>query len=65
MNKKKNGSLTFDEYIGCFGNFEMEDPVCKNLCALRLKCAIEKDQNVRMELLEEMMANEGMPLKAH
>lgn len=65
MDKKTDGSLTFDEYLGCFGNFQAEDPVCFNLCALRLRCAIERDQINRMELLEEMVATEGMPLKSH
>ena len=65
MNKEIGGSLSFDEYLGCFGNFQMEDPVCKNLCALRLRCAIERDQIARMELLEEMVATEGIPLKSH
>jgi hypothetical protein len=61
MNKSINSGRSLDAYLGCFGNFVMEDPICKGKCALRLRCAIERDQNTRLELMEEMVASAEGP----
>jgi hypothetical protein len=65
MNKAAGGSRNLDEYMGCFGSFQMEDPVCRTLCALRLRCAIERDQQDRMEVLEEIVSAEGISSTIH
>jgi len=57
--KKRN----FDDYLGCFGDFNSEDPVCIKHCALRLSCAIEQDQNIKQEILEDLIAYEGSTIK--
>ncbi len=51
--------------MGCFGNFRMEDLVCRNRCALRLRCAIERDQKDRMEIMAEMASGEEIPITIH
>jgi hypothetical protein len=43
--------------------FDMSDPICKKHCILSLKCVIEKSQNSRMEIFEEMMASEVIPVR--
>ena len=48
-----------DHLLGCFGEFQREEPICRRYCALRLRCAIESAHNVRMEILEEMVLCEG------
>ncbi len=45
-----------DEYLGCFGNFSLEDAVCRKWCAINLRCAIEADQRTRLELFENRVA---------
>lgn len=52
-----------DDHIGCFGNFNQQDPICTRLCALSLRCAIEGDQQARIEILEDLVASDGMILK--
>jgi hypothetical protein len=52
-----------DRYIGCFGNYGPEDPICRQGCALRIRCAIDQEQNVRMELIEDLMGSNDLPLK--
>jgi len=47
-----------DDYLGCYGNFDVQDMVCKRYCALSLRCAIEREQNDRMEILEDLLASE-------
>lgn len=40
--------------IGCFGHFQSEDRICRSHCAVRIRCAIERDQKVYLEVCEEM-----------
>lgn len=45
--------------LDCIGNYDKSDPLCMKHCALRLRCSIEKDQNLRTELLEELINADG------
>ncbi|MGD9009064.1 MAG: hypothetical protein PVG41_14135 [Desulfobacteraceae bacterium] len=47
------------EQSECFGDYDKNNPLCSNYCALRLRCAIEQDNNMRSELLDELFASEG------
>lgn len=62
----KNQSIKpaqLDQYLGCFGSISLEDTVCRRFCVLNLRCAIEKDQNTRMELMDEMEFADDMMLR--
>ncbi|MCG8470883.1 MAG: hypothetical protein MI742_03390 [Desulfobacterales bacterium] len=50
-------------YTDCFGGFDSTDKVCTKHCALRLKCIIEREQNARMEMIEDLMNTEIMPAR--
>ena len=50
--------LMLDDRLGCFGDFKLTDPICRNHCALNLRCAAEHAQDQRMALLEEWFASE-------
>lgn len=39
--------------LGCFGSFQSEDPICRSHCAIRIRCAIERDQAIYLGGLEE------------
>ena len=52
-----------NEHLGCFGNFDMEDLICQKLCAVSIRCAIERYQNVRMELLEDLSETDTLAIK--
>ena len=52
-----------DQYLGCYGSFTTEDPICQKHCALSLRCAIEKDHHTQMELLEDLISPSGYSLK--
>lgn len=53
-------SLSNTDHVGCFGAYRKNDIVCKNLCALNLRCAIELDQSQRIEILEDLVSSEGL-----
>jgi hypothetical protein len=46
--------------LGCFGNFRFEDPICRKHCAIRIRCAIERDQDIYLEVFEEMEAGDDL-----
>jgi hypothetical protein len=65
MKKALQITDTYDENYSCFGSFDVQDTVCKTLCALRLRCCIEKDKNARLEILEDMISAEDMLFTVH
>jgi len=49
------------DYLGCFGNFTRSDPICRKYCALNIRCAIEREENARLEWLEDLAASNDRP----
>ena len=49
--------------VECFGDFNPERTICKKFCALNIRCAIEKDMNAKMEILDELVSGEAIPMK--
>jgi len=56
--QKARGSL--DDHLGCFGNFCMEDPICNRFCALRIRCTIARDENIRLEIFEDLLLGDDV-----
>jgi hypothetical protein len=63
MKKTEAGMLMLDDHLGCFGEFRGEDRICQRFCSLSLRCAIERDQNEQMELLEDLVTPESTFMK--
>ena len=51
--------MTPEESLDCFGDYNKSNRLCARYCALRLRCAIEQDQNLRSALLEELVGPES------
>jgi hypothetical protein len=49
--------------LGCFGDFRSEDRICRRHCAVRIRCAIERDQKIYLEVCEEMAEGDDQLLK--
>jgi hypothetical protein len=60
MKEKINEIAFSDIHLGCFGSFRISDKICRKFCILSLRCAIEKDQNFRLEILDDLLLPEGM-----
>jgi hypothetical protein len=58
MSKNILAVVASEEPLDCFGDFNNNDRLCAKYCILRLRCAIEKEQNLRSALLEELVASE-------
>ncbi len=63
MKKELKDAIYIDDHLGCFGDFNIEDPICKSLCALSLRCAIEREENARMEILEDLVSANDMLIR--
>lgn len=63
MRKELRRSISLDDYVGCFGGFNIKDPICKKFCALNVRCAIEQEQNARIELLDELISTDSFIMK--
>lgn len=62
IEKEKSITLT-DPHVGCFGEYNVGDMICKKFCALRLRCAITQDQQAKMELIEDLISYDDMNIK--
>jgi hypothetical protein len=63
MKKTFAPGMTLDDHVGCFGDFDVDDSICRRFCVLSIRCAIEQDQNARMELLEELVSFDQVVMK--
>ena len=63
MKKKLINKISFDDHLGCFGNFNINDTICRKYCSLRLRCAIERDQNTRLEILNDLISQDVISMK--
>ena len=59
MIKRKTKSSYID-YLGCFGDFNIKDDTCRKICALNIRCSLERDQSIRLELLEDLMLTDDL-----
>ncbi len=63
MKKNLINNMSSDDHLGCFGNFDINDTICKKYCSLRLRCSIELDQNTRLEILNDLVSSEALSIK--
>ena len=60
MRKESIDKLFLDDHLGCFGEFNRGDSLCKKLCALNLRCAVEYEKFSRLELLEDLVVSDNI-----
>ncbi len=61
-NESKDINL-LDDHLGCFGEFNSKDPICKKFCALNIRCAIDSNQNNLIEFLEDLASSNEIFMK--
>ncbi len=60
MKKDTKKQISIEEHVGCFGDYKTEDPICKHHCAVNLRCFLEREQSVRVEILEDLISSANM-----
>lgn len=63
MKNKAKDRISLDDHLGCFGEYNSKDPICRKLCALNIRCAIDSNQNNLMEFLEDLVSSNETFLK--
>ena len=63
MSRTINREQLLNRHLGCYGEFQLSDAICKKQCAIRIRCAIDSDQKLRLEMLEEMVSIEEYNFK--
>ncbi len=63
MSKNPPTIPVYSDPLDCFGTYNKTNLLCVKHCVMRLRCAIEQDQNMRLELLEDLVAADGMMTK--
>ncbi|MFH1156445.1 MAG: hypothetical protein V1793_21770 [Pseudomonadota bacterium] len=51
--------------LDCFGEYSKGDAVCTKYCAISIRCAIEHDQNPRVDILDHLLTLDFFPAKMH
>ena len=46
-----------DDQIGCVGEYDPADELCTKHCALKLRCVIAYNHNLRLEVIEDIVAS--------
>jgi hypothetical protein len=44
-----------DGRLDCFGEFNLQDAVCKNCCALAVNCAVTKVKYLSVQVLDDVV----------
>ncbi len=52
-----------DDQIGCIGEYDPADELCAKHCALKLRCLIEYNRNLRLEVIEDIVASNDTFIK--
>jgi hypothetical protein len=60
MRRKKPVAPVVADQLDCFGDYTKNNPLCAKHCALRLRCVIEQNHNIRMEVLADLATAESM-----
>ncbi len=60
MSREKCDVPVFFDELDCFGDYNRSNPLCAKHCVLRIRCVIEQDQNIRMELFSELVSVDGI-----
>ena len=65
MKKEVIGVRRLQHYLQCYGEFNAQDAICRTVCALRLRCAVEHDQQGKMEILEDLFNGDEVLDRIH
>lgn len=55
--KDKKHGLREDviDELDCFGEFDKNDRICTKYCGVSIRCAIERTENPKMDILDHIM----------
>lgn len=60
MTRNHGAISVFFDQLDCFGDYDRASTLCAKHCVIRLRCAIEQEQNLKLELLSDLAAADDM-----
>ncbi len=45
----------YTDTVDCYGRFDFSATLCRKFCAVRLRCAVEQSEQLKIEQLEDMI----------
>ncbi len=45
----------YTDTVDCYGRFDISATLCRKFCAVRLRCAVEQSEQMKIEQLEDMI----------
>ncbi|MCW7753581.1 hypothetical protein OOT00_06205 [Desulfobotulus sp. H1] len=63
MKKRSSSQDRYDDTLECYARFRMNDRICREFCAVRLRCLIEQEQQLDAGFLDDFFVPEESPLR--
>ncbi len=48
--------IEYTDTVDCYGSFDFSATLCRKFCAVRLRCAVEQSEQLKIEQLEDMIS---------
>ena len=55
MTKEPEVEISFNDFLGCTEEFDVKNTICTKHCSINLRCIIENNKSMQMELMDELM----------
>lgn len=46
----------YTDTVECYGRFDFKAVLCRKFCGVRLRCAVEQSEQLKIEQLEDMIS---------
>ena len=46
----------YTDTVECYGRFDFSVTLCRKFCGVRLRCAVEQSEQMKIEQLEDMIS---------
>ena len=53
------------ESLACLGEFNRENAVCRKYCGANLRCIIESERSVQLEIVEDLLTEDEIGARLH
>lgn len=47
--------ISFNDYLGCTEEFDIKSSICTKHCSISMRCIIENNRSMQLELMDELM----------
>ncbi len=52
--------ISLMDHVACFGNFNIQNRICRKYCACNIRCSIERSREDQFDILEQLFEMEDI-----